>query len=141
MRAQTSVPRGCHRTSDLHRCWRCITWLLLAHACVLQDEVDSLGQSRGSNTDSGARRLLTELLIQFTRAAGEEGVYVFGATNRMQVCACVLSLTVLAQQMECLFSTVCLQRELSSLGCLAKLHAWCAVTHMTTCALSDAAGL
>lgn len=55
-------------------------------ACeFLQDEVDSLGQSRGSSTDAGARRLLTELLIQFTRAAGEEGVYVFGATNRMQV--------------------------------------------------------
>lgn len=47
--------------------------------------MDSLGQSRGSNTDAGARRLLTELLIQFTRAAGDEGVYVFGATNRMQV--------------------------------------------------------
>lgn len=52
---------------------------------LLQDEVDSLGQSRGSNTDAGARRLLTELLIQFTRADGEEGLYVFGATNRMQV--------------------------------------------------------
>jgi hypothetical protein len=52
---------------------------------LAQDEVDSLGQSRVSSTDAGARRLLTELLIQFTRAAGEEGLYVFGATNRMQV--------------------------------------------------------
>lgn len=139
---QTAVPPGCHGTCDLRRCWRCITWLLLAHGCVLQDEVDSLGQSRGSNTDPGARRLLTELLIQFTRAAGEEGVYVFGATNRMQVCACVLiTLTVLAQQRECMFSTICLQHEFSSLGCLAGLHAWCAVTHMKTYALSDTAGL
>lgn len=51
-----------------------------------QDEVDSIGQARGATTDAGARRLLTELLVQFTQAAGEEGVFVFGATNRMQDC-------------------------------------------------------
>lgn len=65
---------------------------------VLQDEVDSLGQSRGANTDAGARRLLTELLIQFTRAAGEEGVYVFGATNRMQASASLSKMAWLLQQ-------------------------------------------
>jgi SpoVK/Ycf46/Vps4 family AAA+-type ATPase len=71
----------------------CCKHLLCAPQCAgacrrgmrAQDEVDSLGQARGSNTDAGARRLLTELLIQFTHAAAEEGVYVFGATNRMQV--------------------------------------------------------
>jgi hypothetical protein len=77
-------------------------WQLNSCCCLcalLQDEVDSLGQSRGSSTDAGARRLLTELLIQFTRAAGEEGVYVFGATNRMQVgcsrpaCCCTVATT------------------------------------------------
>ncbi|KAF6250729.1 P-loop containing nucleoside triphosphate hydrolase protein [Scenedesmus sp. NREL 46B-D3] len=50
------------------------------------DEVDSLGQSRDGNTDAGARRLLTELLIQFNRVAEEDGVYIFAATNRMQDC-------------------------------------------------------
>jgi SpoVK/Ycf46/Vps4 family AAA+-type ATPase len=59
-------------------------------AGVMQDEVDSLGQSRGGNTDAGARRLLTELLIQFTRAVDDEGLYVFGATNRIQVGASIL---------------------------------------------------
>jgi SpoVK/Ycf46/Vps4 family AAA+-type ATPase len=54
----------------------------------LQDEVDSLGQSRDGNTDAGARRLLTELLIQFNKVADEDGVYIFAATNRMQVRWC-----------------------------------------------------
>ncbi|WIA10498.1 hypothetical protein OEZ85_010687 [Tetradesmus obliquus] len=50
------------------------------------DEVDSLGQSRDSNSDAGARRLLTELLIQFNKVAEQDGVYIFAATNRMQDC-------------------------------------------------------
>ena len=33
----------------------------------------------------GARRLLTELLLQMTQLADALGVYVFAATNRIQV--------------------------------------------------------
>lgn len=62
---------------------RVVTRVLLL--CFLQDEVDSLGQSRDSNSDAGARRLLTELLIQFNKVAEQDGVYIFAATNRMQV--------------------------------------------------------
>lgn len=54
-----------------------------------QDEVDSLGQSRGDAADTSSRRLLTELLIQLNRIADDEGVYIFAATNRMQVCGCM----------------------------------------------------
>ena len=50
-----------------------------------QDELDSLGQARGAGEDAGQRRLLTELLLQMTGAAQEEAVYVFAATNRLQV--------------------------------------------------------
>jgi SpoVK/Ycf46/Vps4 family AAA+-type ATPase len=65
--------------------------LHVAATLLLQDEVDSLGQSRDSNSDAGARRLLTELLIQFNKVAEEEGVYIFAATNRMQVMLCWLT--------------------------------------------------
>ena len=47
--------------------------------------MDSLGQSRRGDDDRMSRRLLTELLLQMTGAAQEEGVYVFAATNRLQV--------------------------------------------------------
>jgi len=67
-----------------------------------QDEVDSLAPQRGSSgsEDFASRRLLTELLLQLNQtAAGPAisatcthgsnalgGVYVFAATNRIQVC-------------------------------------------------------
>jgi hypothetical protein len=50
-----------------------------------QDEIDSLGQSRRGDDDRASRRLLTELLLQMTAAAQEESVYIFAATNRLQV--------------------------------------------------------
>jgi hypothetical protein len=83
--------------------------------CLLQDEVDSLGQSRCSSTDAGARRLLTELLMQFTRTAGEEGVYVFGATNRMQVGSCMVRAG--AQQIDCNIDMVRCQHTVNPAGC------------------------
>eukprot|EP00775_Hariotina_reticulata_P007166 gene7166-7380_t len=53
---------------------------------VFLDEVDSIGQSRGNNTDVGSRRLLTELLLQLNRVTAEDGVYIFAATNRIEDC-------------------------------------------------------
>lgn len=61
---------------------------------ILKDEVDSLGQTRGSSDDPVARRLLTELLIQMSAVQTEEAVYVLAATNRMQVCVLQLSVTL-----------------------------------------------
>lgn len=58
---------------------------VLIVTCWLQDEIDSIGQSRDSNTDPGSRRLLTEVLIQFSKAAEEGDIFIFAATNRMQV--------------------------------------------------------
>ena len=51
----------------------------------LQDEIDSLGQARGDNDDSSSRRLLTELLLQMTGVQHKDGIYIFAATNRIQV--------------------------------------------------------
>lgn len=88
------VEHGCLFNASLatHQLECVVVVLLLLLMLCSQDEVDSLGQSRSSNTDAGARRLLTELLIQFNRVAEEEGLYVFAATNRMQVCTADLSM-------------------------------------------------
>ncbi len=51
---------------------------------AVQDEIDSLGQSRHGDDDRMSRRLLTELLLQLTAVAQEEDVYIFAATNRLQ---------------------------------------------------------
>lgn len=59
----------------------------MAPSVVFLDEVDALGQARSSGgEDPSARRLLTELLLQMNGLGGEEGVYVFAATNRMADC-------------------------------------------------------
>jgi len=61
----------------------------MAPALVFLDEIDALGQARGGvGDDASTRRLLTELLLQMNGLVGssEEGVYVFGATNRMSDC-------------------------------------------------------
>lgn len=51
------------------------------------DEVDALGRARsGGGDDAAPRRLLTELLLQLNGLGEDEGVYVFGATNRMADC-------------------------------------------------------
>lgn len=55
---------------------------------AVQDEIDSLGQSRRGDDDRMSRRLLTELLLQLTSVAQEEGVYIFAATNRLQASIC-----------------------------------------------------
>jgi SpoVK/Ycf46/Vps4 family AAA+-type ATPase len=52
---------------------------------LVQDEIDSLGQTRGANDDASSRRLLTELLLQMTGIQNEDGIYIFAATNRIQV--------------------------------------------------------
>ena len=57
---------------------------MLLH-CPIQDEIDSLGQARGDKDDSSSRRLLTELLLQMTGVQHEDGIYIFAATNRIQV--------------------------------------------------------
>lgn len=54
--------------------------LLLA----MQDEVDALAGQRSSSDDASSRRLLTELLLQMTRAAEQDALYVFACTNRIQ---------------------------------------------------------
>jgi len=53
---------------------------------IFIDEVDALGAARsGATEDGGAgRRLLSELLVQMSAAAGEEALLVFAATNRLQ---------------------------------------------------------
>jgi hypothetical protein len=53
--------------------------------CIPQDELDSLGGARGGGEDPSARRLLVELLLQMTRMEQEQSVYIFAATNRVQV--------------------------------------------------------
>jgi cell division protease FtsH len=57
----------------------------MAPAVLLLDEVDALGAARGgvAGDDASARRLLTELLLQMNELGPHEGVFVFGATNRM----------------------------------------------------------
>jgi hypothetical protein len=63
----------------------------MAPSIIFFDEVDALGQARGgAGDDASSRRLLTELLLQMNGLAGEEGVYVFGATNRMGDCDAAL---------------------------------------------------
>jgi hypothetical protein len=51
---------------------------------ALQDEVDALAGQRSSSDDASSRRLLTELLLQMTRAAEQDALYVFACTNRIQ---------------------------------------------------------
>ncbi|GBF98627.1 ATPase AAA [Raphidocelis subcapitata] len=65
----------------------------MAPAVLFLDEVDALGQARGSGAggdDAASRRLLTELLLQMNGLGPDEGVYVFGATNRMADCDAAL---------------------------------------------------
>ena len=59
----------------------------MAPAALFLDEVDALGQARAAGgEDAAARRLLTELLLQMNALGDDEGVFVFGATNRMADC-------------------------------------------------------
>lgn len=61
----------------------------MAPAALFLDEIDALGRARGGGgggDDTGGRRLLTELLLQLGDLGCGEGVYVFGATNRMEDC-------------------------------------------------------
>jgi SpoVK/Ycf46/Vps4 family AAA+-type ATPase len=65
----------------------------MAPAVLFLDEVDALGHARGSgggSDDTASRRLLTELLLQMNGLGPDEGVYVFGATNRMTDCDAAL---------------------------------------------------
>lgn len=59
--------------------------IMLCCPCIPQDELDSLGGARGGGEDPSARRLLVELLLQMTRMEQEQSVYIFAATNRVQV--------------------------------------------------------
>ena len=51
---------------------------------VFLDEVDALAGQRSSSDDPSSRRLLTEILIQMTRAAEVENVLIMACTNRIQ---------------------------------------------------------
>jgi len=51
---------------------------------VFLDEIDALAGQRSSSDDPGSRRLLTELLIQMTRASEVQGVLIMACTNRIQ---------------------------------------------------------
>jgi hypothetical protein len=56
------------------------TWLT-----EIQDEIDSIAPRRSSGDDLIARRVLTELLIQMSNIADDHLVFVFAATNRLEV--------------------------------------------------------
>jgi hypothetical protein len=54
-------------------------------------QVDALGRTRATSGDDRASRcLLTELLLQMNGLGADEGVYVFGATNRIADCDAAL---------------------------------------------------
>lgn len=61
------------------------TALSIQPCIVFFDEVDALAGQRSSSDDPGSRRLLTELLIQMTRAGEiDNQVLIFACSNRIQ---------------------------------------------------------
>lgn len=54
-----------------------------APSILFLDEFDALAMKRDSSEDAGARRVLSELLIQINAVCFDDGITVIAATNRL----------------------------------------------------------